>query len=313
MKTVSQKIRWLSIIATFAMIEGHVRGVVDSRTLLHDAIIAPFTSWAVPCFFIISGVFFAVSINKYTYFEFCLRKLNALAVPYLLWLFLVYPLAGKGFSCGEALGLTNVFPAANPTLWYVRQLFLFVIIAGAIWKCLSFLGAQKLKIIMFAFVWTILWCFFIVIKVPFLISATVSPFWFLLGILISSRVQCGNIVLIKRPYLFAIILVIIYAMSFFRVYYHVPIVAFLIRETSSLVVTYTIWSLLNLSSHIRGEPPAVLNVMFFCYCIHWPLLHLLADVYEGPLLFLLPLLCVIIANGIRRLTGPLYAALSGGR
>ena len=123
-------------------------------SFLADLFMKKLSSWAVPCFFMISGYFFVYSY-KSSYKDFLCKKIKSLLVPYCCWcviaFFLFYPLIliigfknstvtpivvppwnniGFYLDClGKIFGISRFEPVYNGALWYVKLLFIFFIFA----------------------------------------------------------------------------------------------------------------------------------------------------------------------------------------
>ena len=143
---LSNKFKWLSFVATWAVVCIHSRNgqwvsnVEDWATRLQDFIMPAF-NFAVPLFFAISGFFFVSSYDKCVTGggHFFLRKIRSLYVPAVLWLWinLVFRLP---IRWGTSHSLPSFFDSLFcPVLlwiergeavqfWYVRALlFLFIL------------------------------------------------------------------------------------------------------------------------------------------------------------------------------------------
>ena len=157
---VSSKLKWLSVVATLTVVWIHSNSMAFLPDLpnycrfLSRFLMISLTSWAVPCFFMISG-FLLVHSYKNSYKDLLKKKSRSLLVPYLCWAVigavLTIPLtlacnllqrkplwcnsfvdAGdySGFGIiDKVLGIINDGPIDNGPLWYVRVLFLLFLIS----------------------------------------------------------------------------------------------------------------------------------------------------------------------------------------
>ena len=87
---LSNKFRWLSLVATWAVVCIHSRtdrwavGVEDYATKV-EASIADLFHFAVPLFFVISGYMFVNSFKKHGWLLLLKRKVRSLYIPMVLW------------------------------------------------------------------------------------------------------------------------------------------------------------------------------------------------------------------------------------
>ena len=145
-----------------------------------------FCYWAVPWFFLCSGVFFAHSLHKYAAVALIKNKAGGLLVPYLLWagiggLTVYSAIPEESWLCLDAVfAFCKMHPIGNGPLWYIRALMIFMTIG---------VGVKSLPLVCNAA------C--IVIGVVLLQRVGVevgpgsSPFYFALGMLISKSLLDG--------------------------------------------------------------------------------------------------------------------------
>ena len=87
---VSSKLKWLSVIATLTVVWIHSNSMAFLSDLpnygkfLSRFLMISLTSWAVPCFFMISG-FLLIHSYKNSYKDFLKKKSRSLLIPYLCW------------------------------------------------------------------------------------------------------------------------------------------------------------------------------------------------------------------------------------
>lgn len=155
---VSNKLRWLSFVSTWAVVCMHARtdrwgGGCDLINLIQAKSYRYFL-FAVPVFFFISGVLFVSSYAKLTYKTFWLNKLRSLYLPTIVWSFLTIianlPIrikTGITPSLVDIIGvpfLTISIPDVG-RFWYVRDLLIFFMLAPLIFRiCRRILGVALL-------------------------------------------------------------------------------------------------------------------------------------------------------------------------
>ena len=157
---VSSKLKWLSVVATLTVVWIHSNSMAflpdlpDYCRFLSRFLMISLTSWAVPCFFMISG-FLLVYSYKDSYEDLLKKKVRSLLLPYFCWAaigtILIIPLTlacnllqGKTLWCNsfieagnysvfgvidKVFGIVNDGPIANGPLWYVRILLLLFLIS----------------------------------------------------------------------------------------------------------------------------------------------------------------------------------------
>lgn len=151
---ISQKCRWLSVVAMIAVIIIHCNSIGTfseaswGNRFFQQAFSRVGTSWAVPMFFVISGYWASQSLQKETYLQLIWKKVRGLLVPYICWAILgaliVLPLicfnnlvmhrallertvfvqSSVWDFCDALLGINRGGPMGNLALWYVRTLML---------------------------------------------------------------------------------------------------------------------------------------------------------------------------------------------
>ena len=153
---LSNKFRWLSLIATWAVVCIHSRtdrwvvGVNDFAVRI-ERNVADIFHFAVPLFFVISGYLFVSSYQKHGWGDLVKRKFKSLYVPTLIWsivgVLLCLPI--RIYSHHDVPTLLEVcklplmvFRSEAVHFWYVRALIvLFLVapltmfVAKRIWLC----------------------------------------------------------------------------------------------------------------------------------------------------------------------------------
>ena len=120
----SRKIKVISLMACIAVIAWHS----ECGAPIEKRFIRFFATWSVPWFFLVSGFFFVLTIEKNDLWHFMLKKIQTLVIPYVIWCivgwFFWYPFV----SCWlrDVLGLSySIFPSGNLPMWYIRTLIVF--------------------------------------------------------------------------------------------------------------------------------------------------------------------------------------------
>ena len=142
-ESLSNKFRWLSLIATWAVVCIHSRtdrwaiGVEDYATRI-EAHIADFFYFAVPLFFIVSGYMFVHSYEKYGWGGLLRRKFRSLYIPMMIWsvtgLILCLPI--RIYAHHNVPTIIDIcklplmiFRSESVHFWYVRALIILFVIA----------------------------------------------------------------------------------------------------------------------------------------------------------------------------------------
>lgn len=156
---LSNKLRWLSFIATGAVVFLHSGSAPVGNIKSYIDYMQEWTAgcclWAVPMFFTISGILFCCSYQSKTYGSFVIGKVKSLWLPVVLWCFiteiLILPttLYEHKLPCLKALlgslALIINVDAWIPEqslhsvahFWYVRDLFVWFLLApifGVVYK-----------------------------------------------------------------------------------------------------------------------------------------------------------------------------------
>lgn len=213
----SQKIKNMSLLCAFLVVGIHTDWPHDLPFSLgwfmHEVLGSGFSAIAVPFFFVVSGYFLAQHFDEDKWWECEVKKrIKSLIIPFCLWTAIDFALttplsivadkmAGRPFgesiywlhNLVAATGLSLVdYPGLIP-LWYVRCLFIFVLLS-ALFKW----GVSKLKYLWLA----VLFCLCVFnnfsgnMKEFFSVGFSISgAFYFSVGIFINRQ----GIVNCKRP------------------------------------------------------------------------------------------------------------------
>ena len=140
---LSNKFRWLSLVATWAVVCIHSRtdrwaeGVSDFSALIEEHV-ADLFNFAVPLFFIISGCLFVHSYERYGWYGLLCRKLRSLYVPMVIWsvIGLVLCLPIRVYSHHAIPTVIDVlklpimlFRPESIHFWFVRALIIITLIS----------------------------------------------------------------------------------------------------------------------------------------------------------------------------------------
>ena len=191
----SLKIKAISFLAICAVIAWHC----DCGSRVEGFVIPWLTLWSVPWFFMVSGYFFFLSLQKYRPLELSKKKIQSLVLPYVLWCILgwcfwqpEFP-SGVGRAMCSLFGLqATIFPAGNWPLWYTRALLIFMMSGIVVYAMFRRIGSRYLKYILLAF--SLLSVRFGVQWLGVGVSPGGSPWFFLAG----AALACWNVRLTSR-------------------------------------------------------------------------------------------------------------------
>ena len=326
---LSNKFRWLSLIATWAVVCIHSRtdrwavGVDDyaSRIETH---VADLFHFAVPLFFVISGYMFVHSYEKHGWGDLLRHKFRSLYVPMVIWsvLGLVLCLPIRVYSHHDVPTILEVcklplmlFRSESAHFWYVRALIVWFVAAPLV-----------------AYVARRTWCAWLLMVSALLIPSDslaarlhvpVAVVFFLLGTQLV-RVKCdrsahwgvvGSLVCIV-----GLILSFLFKVQVSEHYFSV-----LLEPLFMVGLLWCGYDVVDAKVHI-GKFPEGLNVLFFVYCMHlmtlcWcggimrvvlgnsPAARVLGYFALGQTIWF----DVWVANGMKRHLPRMYSLLSGGR
>lgn len=330
-KWLSNKFRWMSFIATWAVVCLHSRtdrwsvGTSDWSSWIQCHVSDMF-HFAVPLFFLISGYFFVRSYKEYGWGGVLRRKFQTLYIPAVCWMTIsmiaLLPIrlySGVAVSFGEvviAVPLLMSERVGTWHFWYVRMLILLFLASPVLVHVIR----KRLLV-------------FIVVALTMCIPEAswasqkhipVAVSYFLVGSLISSGVYCRC----SMPWpatltsgFFLVISVVAKWMGVISGYYF----GVLVQPAFAIVF---LWGLYDWIDRVFGIPryPECLNVMFFVYCVHQIVLCWVGGVMRvtlgtGPvsrifgyfLLWQTFWIDVFIANCVRKYLSRVYNVLVGGR
>ncbi len=259
------------------------------------------THWAVPWFFFASGVFFRQSCDRYSVMELMKRKIQSLLLPLLIWMMIWIPIGG------------------DPNLWYLKSLIMFTfssLIVRAITKRVS------------AAIWLLFTCVvfsvFTVAKASWYYGTPTSPFYFLLGLVLSEEILRE-----RKPCRFGIIVLsCLVATGVKAVWFIAPwhgILEMVVRNIGVVATVVAIWLVLDLLPRGFQLKSNLVKSVFFIYCFHGPLVrgakqlwkHNAAEFGYDIGFYLISLFAFSFSLGIalclRRCAPLIYKVISGGR
>lgn len=325
---LSNKFRWLSLIATWAVVCIHSRtdrwavGTVDFATKV-EAHVANLFHFAVPLFFAFSGYMFVHSYKKYGWNNLLRRKFWSLYVPVVIWSIvgLIVCLPIRIYSHNDIPTILDclklpmlIFRSESVHFWYVRALIFFALIAPVV-----FFISKRTWLAVAAMLCTIL--------IPENSFAArqhfpVSFFYFMLG---AVGGQEGFRFHKQRHLLFVVCLIGLILSFVFKDQIPEHYFVVLCEPLFMIGVLWFGYDVVN-ADHLLGTFPARFNVLFFVYCMHLITLCWFGGIlriYLGGgaqarlcgyvLLALTFWVDVGVANAIRRLLPKVFQVLSGNR
>lgn len=267
------------------------------------------TQWAVPWFFLVSGLFACKSVEKYGLMVFAQKKVLCLVIPYVLWLAIPWFL----------LSIKNV------NLWYLKSLIAFMSVLVITNKIVPQFRYRRCAIA--AIFCAVLFGVDGVFHFG-LCGTPTSPVFFILGYLLSERLlgctqPYGKRFLVTGLAIgLAIVLRAIWFVMDLR-----GVAEMALRNLCVVSMIVAIWLLVDLIDVEKREVSDWMKNTFFVYCFHGPVLMAIAPFFK-PLfergvmvtnivyiayLFIAPALFFAFAAVIKRLAPKPFAILSGGR
>lgn len=333
-ESVSQRFLWMYFIAACVVVSIHCGIEMPNASSSEKLYLLYCTKWAVPFFFLMSGVFFGAHYkNDFESFVLtCKKKMKALILPYALWCVVGfafrYPLIGE--SVGPVrlttlidgdFGLTCQFPIGNGVLWFLRAL---IVIQGLSLIGLGLLSKDGRLRRFCCVVATLLVLLLVVLRpgVKFLkelVGTPSSAVYFILGYVLSS--------ILLRTYSRKISLWVIGTASVFlgasvilgngmeALYRHFSNIAIILILACSIDL---------LLVRFRFRAVGFVKYTFFMYCAHRVPVEYIGRCmksmgmgnsglsYVGFCVIGISLAC-IMANVIERLCPRAYCLLNGGR
>ena len=299
-----------------------------------------FTKWAVPCFFLVSGLFLRLGLeNTMTGYAYHVtKKLKTLVMPYVLWCLIGvvarYPIimqepnelqSGWMSAVDVIFGVTNMYPIGAGVLWFVRSLIVFQLVTPILFGCFS--RERKFRFGCWGVVAVGGGLMFIPGYRHFVLGLSgtpSSPFYFLAGVILAPWI-------LKLPSLGRGVVLGAWG-GLLAVFGSIAIMHFypgVGRHLLTLAIITTLWFGFDL---FFGKKESVVvpdwcKCTFFVYCCHHvPLeyvkiglmklnahLGLAADWYFLALILLAPPFFFWFAYSFKRLLPRTYAVLAGGR
>lgn len=327
---LSNKFRWLSLIATWAVVCIHSRtdrwvvGVEDYATRI-ESHVADLFHFAVPLFFLISGYMFVHSYEKHGWGGLLKRKFKSLYVPMVIWglVGIVLCLPIRLYAHNDIPTVVDVcklplmiFRSEAVHFWYVRALIVWFalapIAACAVKRTLATLLLIIAALLIPAGSWAAL------AHVP------VSMVFFLLEAQLA-KMKCTKLSL-RSGLLYTIACMTGLVLSFLFLYQITEHYFSVLFEPLFMIgVLWFAYDIVDAKFHI-GKFPESLNVLFFVYCMHLIILCWCGGVMRVLLganpaarlcgyfaLWMTFWIDVAIAYGMRRKFPRAFAVLAGGR
>lgn len=273
----SLQIRFLYYIATCVVISIHcaietpVHGVVQNVFIMYG------TKWAVPFFFLMSGMFFHIThVNDFEGFKKAVvKKFWSLVVPYLLWCVIGFllrvplllaeiKLSSLALLLDAIFGISSQFPIGNGVLWFLRSLIVFQYGLMLILGCIS--RDQRLRFISFLLLSILLGGGLLIhgmsVWLYTFVGTPSSPFYFFIGYIFSRR-----IILFKgfknclANVAFCILLVGVAVLCAFLGFGTIS------RHIANLTTMLIFWVFMP-TFETRGRFECVCLHTFFMYCVH---------------------------------------------
>ena len=311
MQSRNQRVAVLSFFWMLSIVVLHAGG--GSSPLYHE-LLSDFRVGGVSFFYLVSGYFFAKRFKDEPLLEFWkrefLKRLKTLGIPYLIW-------CAIGLKSGDILcqfGIISHIPTANAPLWYVKHLLLFCFISPLTIHAIKFVAQSNYFSSVFLLaVIVIPW-----IPLPLKFGFFLSFLMFSAGVGMAFKFtdtthkkRVGNrwnIVALSSAWIMFHVIHIMFAAKFmdwpFRVY----------SATSLLILS---WVITDCFENIILPP--LFNATFFVYCSHYLLLRYVHPFSAfGTIGYfmngvLAVILCLLIAELLKRFANPVYKILSGGR
>lgn len=299
---------WMIAIVCFHSSHG-VRAVWYSE-LMSDCRLA-----GVGFFFAVSGFFlmrkdaWGGEGRKAVWREAVRTRIRSLGVPYLLWNMAGWAL-NRHFDedIFHAFGLVGVAPSANGPLWYVKFLFLFVLVSPLVAVVIEKCGR-----------WTFVLCSGMMLVIPFCpfpmkFSLFFSFSFFILG---SVCARCPIHVQVKRTGRFLVLtaLVCMWAgMYVLRLNHHD---VFFMQMYGSCLAVAVFWLIVP-KALLRSCPDSIRAFpTFFVFCSHMLILHKMPAATSVVGAMIIGCASFLLSAGtamiVRRVSSKLYGVLTGGR
>lgn len=269
---LSNKFRWLSLIATWAVVCIHSRtdrwvvGVEDYATRI-ESHVADLFHFAVSLFFLISGYMFVHSYEKHGWGGLLKRKFKSLYVPMVIWglVGIVLCLPIRLYAHNDIPTVVDVcklplmiFRSEAVHFWYVRALI--------VWFALAPIAAYVAKRTLATLLLIIAALLIPAGSWAALAHVPVSVFFFLLGMRFSN-IKCARfpqwgVVICTIACMTGLALSFLFKEQVTEHYFSV-----LFEPLFMIGVLWFAYDIVDAKFHI-GKFPESLNVLFFVYCMH---------------------------------------------
>ena len=329
---LSNKFRWLSLIATWAVVCIHSRtdrwaADVEDYASRIEANVADIFHFAVPMFFVISGYMFVNSYEKYGWIGLLRRKFRSLYVPMVIWslLGLIVCLPIRIYTHHNVPTMIDVcklplmlFRLESVHFWYVRALIVLFIAAPLV-ACVA-RNSYLTFLLMIAALLIPVDSWAALVHVP------VSVVFFVLGAMlvrVNTAVLCGGGAIKWWGLCLSFVGGVLAFFFKGQITDHYFSVLF-----EPLFMIGAIWfgyDIIDAKFRIRRFPQG-LNVLFFVYCLHLIVICWIGGIMRivfgaSPVsrlcgyfvLWLTFWLDVAVANVLRRKFPRVFAVLAGGR
>lgn len=292
--------------------------------------IPSFCVWSVPWFFFLSGVLFRKTLDTKSIGYVVLAKVKSLVVPYILWCVIGCAITvcisdgggGGGVFDAFCVSRIRIHPWGNAALWYVRSLFIFMLITGSMHYSFSMtpkfarvLAMPLMSIVLIA----------VCSQRLLNLGPGSSAFYFVLGYVMSAYILKGESANRMLFGILGIVLAIASRLIWFALGYD-----FVHNGLTWLGNLSSVGIIISMVCLIEYVPTKVSSsrivqscatLTAFVYFMHYPLNDLIkhcAKHIDSNLLFLIlvvtaPLLYLSIAYWVKNHANRVYNVLSGGR
>lgn len=276
---------------------------------------------AVPSFFIISAYLLFRRYERVSYLNLLKKKMITLALPFIMWntLGMVYKFALSFFYGSEfEFSLSNLFNSVyNQPLWYIRTLFLFVIISPIIYKIIA-ISEYTIFICLIAVVINLV-CSFAYISLEFWFPCYFLGAWF--AYYKQDVIEAENTKYTftdKKLYIIATILII----YVFGVLSQNTGGYYLYRIISGIIFVYYMWRI-----SWKTMPKTYFQCSFYAFCCHALLLgvvpqichKIMPNTISGLLggyvlsVCVITIIIILTASILEKYFTSIYVLLTGGR
>lgn len=324
---LSNKFKWLSLIATWAVVCIHSRTdrwvpcTTDWANTFQETV-APMFDFAVPLFFVISGYMFVSSYQKYGWGGLLKRKVGSLYIPAIIWTLvgLLICLPIRLYSGNSIPGVWRFVGAPflwvegceGQHFWYVRSLLIMFAFAPIV----MFVARRWWLTVPVMLAATLFTCPF-ANSGYFNLRLNTTVLFFVAGAFVAANMNLRDVICTKMSRGGGVMVIIGLLLN--------------LTPYSYLVIMGQImilWGLYDvIDSRVKiPQMPSCLNVLFFVYCLHLIVICWVSGVLKLSLgtspvartisyitLGMTFWLDVLIANLVLKYFPRLYAVLAGGR